>query len=326
MPISTQRALPHGIIAQLFRRGEVVPFLGAGVNMGCRPPGARWEPGRSDFLPSGFELSRYLANEAAYPYAEERELADLAKVASYFVESSDRSILREQLRTVFNRDYQPGAIHTLLAEVAAVHPLLIVTTNYDDLTERAFKAAGQPYDLVVYPTDQPDWEAGLLLWRHGEDEPERVLANNVPVDLATTNVIYKMHGTVNRQDPRYDSYVITEDDYVEFLTRMINETAVPAQFLHHFRRRSFLFLGYGLGDWNLRVVLKHLREVDLGAALGGAARGPGVVDGGELRRSWAVQFQPTALDEFLWDRRRVIIFDADINAVAEKLRETLTAP
>ena len=64
------------------------------------------------------------------------------------------------------------------------------------------------------------------------------------IDLKKTTVIYKMHGTVDRRS-KWDNYVITEDDYVDFLSRMTGQTAVPALFMKAFRDRHFLFLGYG---------------------------------------------------------------------------------
>src|SRR6185369_14085964 len=108
-------------------------------------------------------------------------------------------------------------------------------------------------------------------------------------------VIYKMHGTVDRQLKKWDSYVITEDDYVDFLSRMTGQTAVPAQFMRHFRTRHFLFLGYGLNDWNLRVVLKNLRSI----LPDDPARDPANAEHEELR-SWAIQHGPSDLEIELW--------------------------
>ena len=85
--------------------------------------------------------------------------------------------------------------------------------------------------------------------------------NKLFIDLDSTTVIYKMHGTVDRVRDDGDSYVITEDDYVDFLSRMTSHNAIPSLFMRHFRRRHFLFMGYGLGDWNVRVVLKNLKRL-----------------------------------------------------------------
>jgi hypothetical protein len=301
---------PYGEIADLLKQGEVIPLLGAGVNFGGRPPGAKYEEKDPAFLPSGAELSEVLARRTEFPSADVHDSSDLAKVASYFVETTGRRNLRSRLRQVFNRDYQPCAIHSYLAEISS--PLLIVTTNYDDLMECALRKAGRSFDLVVHPTDRKDVEASVIWWRHGADQSEVVQPNQLFIDLKTTTVVYKMHGTVDRARDEGDSYVITEDDYVDFLARMTGQNAVPAIFMRYFRMRHFLFMGYGLGDWNLRVVLKNLKS------LPGA--GPDDHDDEDLI-SWAIQYKPSELEQELWRSRQVKIYNVDINQFAKRLRE-----
>ncbi len=301
---------PYGEIAYLLKQGQVIPLLGAGVNFGVRPTGAKYEEKDPVFLPSGAELSRVLARRCAFPSDDDHDRSDLAKVASYFVETTGRRNLRSRLRQVFHRDYQPCAVHTYLAEIPS--PLLIVTTNYDDLMECALRKAGRPFDLVVHPTDRKDVEASVIWWRYGADQPEAVPPNQLFIDLDTTTVIYKMHGTVNRGRDEGDSYVITEDDYVDFLARMTGQNAVPAIFMRYFRTRHFLFVGYGLRDWNLRVVLKNLKSLP--------ATGPDGYDDEDLI-SWAIQYHPSVLEQELWRSRKVKIYDVDINQFVKRLRE-----
>jgi hypothetical protein len=311
---------PYGEIADLLMKGEVVPFLGAGVNFGSRPaPNAKWSEKDSNFLPSGVELSRFLADMSNFPAENEEEITDLAKVSSYFVETSARRRLRERLHNIFDRDFEPASIHNYLAEMGRKTPLLIVTTNYDDLTEQAFNRLGLPFDLVVHPTDRKDVEASVLWWEHKAAEPEVVPPNQLYIDLKSTTVIYKMHGTVDRMTSKWDSYVITEDDYIDFLSRMTGQTAVPAQFMRHFRTRHFLFLGYGLRDWNLRVVLKNLRTV-LPTVDETKGRAGEEEDDSEELRSWAIQYKPSELETELWNARKVKIYDVDINEFVEKMR------
>jgi hypothetical protein len=304
---------PYGEIADLLKMGQVVPFLGAGINR--RPPldGVQWKPG-VDFLPSGADLARFLAAKSNFPSEDERDRSDLAKVASYFVETSARRRLRERLHEVFDRDYEPCAIHRYLASLPVA--LLVVTTNYDDLTERAFQAANRPYDLVIHPTDRKDYAASVWWWRHDAVEPEAIPPNQLVTDLAARTVIYKMHGAVHRHGGLYDSYVITEEDYVDFLSRMTGQTAVPALFMRHFHTRHFLFLGYGLRDWNLRVVLKNL-QTELPAGAARAARD----DNEEELRSWAIQYKPSDLEVQLWNARRVKIYDVDIDEFVRRLQD-----
>jgi hypothetical protein len=87
---------------------------------------------------------------------------------------------------------------------------------------------------------------------------------------------------------------------------------VPAQFYQYSRNRSFLFLGYGLRDWNLRVVLRNLRR---------QFEGPGGANQSDENDvpSWAIQRNPSALEQCLWERRNVKIFDMDINEFVTKL-------
>src|SRR5207249_2256963 len=87
------------------------------------------------------------------------------------------------------------------------------------------------------------------------------------VDLRTTTVIYKMHGSISRdaaQAPRnfFGNFVITEEDYVAFLSRISSAPpVVPSLLRAQFERCSFLFLGYSLEDWNVRVILDSLNDV-----------------------------------------------------------------
>jgi hypothetical protein len=118
-------------------------------------------------------------------------------------------------------------------------------------------------------------------------------------------VIYKMHGAMDRRQPRRGQYVITEDDYIDFLARMTKNKAIPAIFAEPFQTRPFLFLGYGLYDWNLRVVLNRI-EKDL-------RRSRDI-------RSWAIQRNANALEKRFWQERGVEVYEQTIDAFVERLQ------
>jgi hypothetical protein len=245
-----------------------------------------------------------------------QSLDDLAKVASFYQEQGDRPALRLRLRELFLKDYQPGKVHEFLADVET--PLLIVTTNYDDLIEQAFDNKNKPYHLVVHPTDLPADEASVLWWKPREKDPEIRPPNALRIRFDdNTTIIYKMHGSIDRHTNRWDSYVITEEDYVEFLSRMTSNSAVPARLMAEFSKKRFLFLGYGLGDWNLRVILKNLQS-----AVASQRKGKDYHRGDELK-SWAIQYRPTDLEEYLWNARNVNIHDEDVDVFISKMREVM---
>lgn len=311
MPAETDElGPPYGEIWNLMAAGRIVPFLGAGASLAGRPENVPWSK-TAEFFPNARELADFLAVPAVFPAAERNERDDLARVASYCAERIGRTRLREYLRVALNRHAEPGALHHFLASVQA--PQVIVVTNYDTLLEKAFQAAGKPYDLVAYPTDLRAYANSLLWWEHGQDEPKIVQANQLDIDLQKVTVIYKMHGTMSPKNEKWDGYVITEEDYVEFLSRMTTRSAIPAIFLNHFGERSFLFLGYGLRDWNLRVVLRNLRDR--------LSYAPVADDEERLAMpSWAIDRRPPQIERFLWQRRGVQLFQLTIERFVEELR------
>jgi hypothetical protein len=307
--------------------GRLTPFLGAGANL-CGRDGEEWRADqRGRHLPSGAELSRYLADEFEYPY-ETRE--DLVRVSQYIATMDGPGPLFVKLHELFDADYPPSPLHEFLARLPrqlreagrAQSHQLIVTANYDDALERAFRAAEEPFDLVSYMTAGPH-TGKFIHWRYSEgvddavggqviEEPESYI--EIAPDKRT--VILKIHGLVDRvsENAQWDSFVITEDHYIDYLTRTNLERLVPVNILNRFRRSNFLFLGYGMRDWNVRAMLHALWR-------GQQATG--------LYRNWAVLLNPDEVDERSWRNRNVEIvevpLDEYVSALHECLRERLTA-
>jgi hypothetical protein len=272
------------------KEGALIPFLGAGASLNRDAPG-------EEHLPTGTELANFLAKTTAFP---EDEGIDLAKVAQYYYSvAAGREPLYKTLHKIFDHDYPLAQIHTFLASIDT--PLLIVTTNYDDLIERAFKEQGRPFDVVIHNSD-PTAGSRPLWFKHGTSEPDEVSANKLLIDIQKTTVVYKMHGAVDRLDPARDQYVITEDDYVDFLTRMTSSKAIPAFCNEPFQTRHFLFLGYSLRDWNLRVILNRIQ----------ASRKSG-------KKSWAIQYQPSAIERRFWQDRGIEVYDMPLNEFVQQL-------
>jgi len=185
---------PYGIILQELRSGNAIPFLGSAAS---RVGGGDGDPA---ILPSGAQLSDMLADAAKFPSTDAHDRGDLAKVSSYYVDASNRGALRRKLRNIFTgAAYQCNDLHRFLAAVA--NNLMVVTTNYDTLLEQAFLEIGKPYDLVVYPADNQEYANGVLWWPHGAQEPSKLEPNQLDIqDLGKSNVIYKIHGSVNAQN------------------------------------------------------------------------------------------------------------------------------
>jgi hypothetical protein len=170
-----------------------------------------------------------------------------------------------------------------------------VTTNYDDLLERAFTAANQPFDVVSYVAEGE--HRGKFLHRPPAGEALLIERPNEyrGLSLEQRPVILKIHGAVDRDVPERDSFVITEDHYINFLTRTDISNLIPVTLAAKLRKSHFLFLGYSLRDWNLRVILHRIwGEQKL------------------VYKSWVIQASQQELDQKLWTQRDVEILNVSL--------------
>jgi hypothetical protein len=305
LPDAHYEAVVRGMV-----RGSVVPFLGAGANMPGRPENTDWEPGCA-FLPDGAELAKYLATVFSYP--EDEESKELLRISQYVDVMTGSGPLYDELHRLLDHNYRPNSLHKFLAQFPKTvrghtdRPYqLIVTTNYDDALECAFREAGEEFDLVSYIADgehrgrfrhfRPDGKHYVI------ERPNRY--TGVPLDKRT--VILKIHGAVDRQDAELDSYVITEDHYIDYLTRTDIANLIPATIVARIRRSHFLFLGYSLRDWNLRVILHRIWGTQ---AL--------------TYKSWAIQRKCDLVEQQTWSRRGVEILDVPLEDYVAKLSHKL---
>jgi hypothetical protein len=308
-------------IGEKLAAGRMIPFLGAGANL-CDRGKEVWEQGRP-FLPSGAELATHLAERGRYPMAEQlvpptgRERAsqrgdlreprprprpdlDLLRVSQYVDAARGEDELYLYLREVFDSECLPTSLHRLLARAAKAlgdagrDQLLIVTTNYDDLIEQAFEDEGLEFDVIWYEAKQNAQARGRFVHRAPGGKPKVIARPNkytgLPIKLERPAVL-KLHGCLDRESAGDDSYVITEDSYIDYLSGGDVGALIPIALSQRMTSNSLLFLGYSLSDWNLRVVMNRIW---------GARK--------LVVKSWAIQREPTdpnlsKIEQALWDTR-----------------------
>ena len=76
----------------------------------------------------------------------------------------------------------------------------------------------------------------------------------------------------------------------------------PADLVNLMQSRTLLFLGYGLRDWNFRVLLDRLNRLRL-----------------QPLKSYAISDGTDAAERRLWEKRFVEIFNADLNEFVPRL-------
>jgi hypothetical protein len=145
----------------------------------------------------------------------------------------------------------------------------------------------------------PDGKARVI------DEP------NIEVGLTNDDrtLVLKIHGgAAAAAGSDADSYVVSEDDYIDYLAHTQLSALVPVGLAARLSRSHFLFLGYDLDDWSLRVFLRRL--------WGNERVG---------YRSWAVGGTADPLSAAYWSQCGVEAFDVPLDDYVEGLRRELQA-
>lgn len=227
---------PHDweVLLDAIENHECTPVLGAGVCAGR--------------LPSFSELALQLATETGYPLADSD---DLARVSQFVAErigpvAAKREVLKMLGLSPIGQDYRQldpppnDDPHSFLAQL----PLkLYITTNYDDFMFRAL----QQY--------RPRADRRHCRWYtppKAMDVDER-LARGLP--SVERPLVFHLYGC--NDEPL--SLVVTENDRLDFMLSIgRNLNAVPPVIQGAIAQSSLLFIGYGLGDWDFRVLHRGL--------------------------------------------------------------------
>lgn len=274
---------------ELMKKGILMPFLGAGINLANRPLDAEFTPG-GQYLPDAAELSQDIAREFDYPWGD----MNLLRVSWYAAATRGKDVLYHHLHGVFSREYPWTDVHEFFARLRKrfaakgyqIPPQLIVTTNYDQLLERAFDAEGEPYDVFSYVV-QSDSEVGKFEHIPHGGTPKIVDDPRTYNPSISHTVILKIHGAVG---PSWDrsTFVITEDDYIDYAA-LLNPDHIPAVVKVKMLHCRFLYLGYSLSDWNLRVLLR-------GISVRSRFRG---------QQTWAIMSKHEVWDRLYWKEHDV---------------------
>ena len=204
---------------QLFVRkfGEKVLNEEAGLFIGA---GVSREAGFVDWK----GLLREVAEELELDIDKEH---DLLAIAQYQVNARGGSHdINQQLMDAFTRDARSTSLHEILSRL----PIDTVwTTNYEQLLEKAYEAAGRRVEIKLSIEN-------LAQARKGRDV-----------------TLYKMHGCVTQPHQA----ILTKEDYEDYdRTRRLFTDSLKGDFIE----KTLLFLGFSFTDPNVERILAKVRE------------------------------------------------------------------
>lgn len=288
--------------------GGLVPFLGARANLGD----STGDPRENPFPPSDDALAERLAGVYHPPRGE---VKGLLRVSQFFAPKHTQQLTNALYEALTKYSSVP-TLHELLARLPGIlrdkgYPFpyqLIVTTNYDDALEATFRDRKEPFDLICYETEgEPGGRFYYQEWG-GDVEPIKKASKFEHSLLEKRTVILKIHGAVDRSHRERRSYAVTEDDYIDYLSGKPLSKVLPAQLISKLRNSQFLFLGYRLLDWNLRIFCHRALEND---------RLP--------PNSWVIESEKDPLDEEFWRGRDIDIVNVNQKEFVDKLQSRLQA-
>ncbi len=269
--------------------GRLIPVLGTGSENGSAPDAA--------------EIAARLAERFDCPPEHARTPA---RAAEYALLTQGIGPLYDELHAMFDPEHEPGPVHAFVAGLArSLHGQgrprpVVVTSAFDAMLERALSDAGEEPDVVSYVALGRSGGKFVHL-PAGGGEPAVIDLPNAYTGLALgeRTVVLKINGRADsRPDREWESFVVAEDDFVDYIAGSDIAGVVPVTLAAKLRRSHFLFLGYFLEDWSLRVFLHRVwgRE-KVGYRSWAVVPGAGRIEK-ELWRQRGIESLDVPLDEF----------------------------
>jgi DNA-binding SARP family transcriptional activator len=285
------------------RVGEIVRALMSGRLVVVLGPGPSGEDGQG------------LANRLAEAFDCPQEYrGDLTRVSQFVAITQGVGPLYDQLHELSGEHHEPGPVERFLAGLPEIdrarsveYPLL-VTTGYGDALERAFEEQGEEADVVCFMATGPNRGKFLHRAPDGSETVVTVPNSYAELSLAQRPVILKIHGGVDpRPDRGYESFVVSEDDYIGYLAQSDLASVVPVTLAAKLRRSHLLFVSYPVVEWSLRVFLQR-------------------VFGDEpiSYRSWAVLPGAQRIQHEFWRRRGVDLYDVALEDFVSEIGRRLS--
>lgn len=198
------------IIKKASEDNKLVIVVGAGVSMLSNFPS--WKEVIDRFSgPFSEQKDRYSQNE-------------YLRIPQKYYNLRGHKEYYDLLRDIFDMDLQSNKIHD---EILNLNPIHLITTNYDDLLEKAIDARGLFYDVIA-----KDEEVSQTRTKH---------------------FLIKMHGDIKHQN-----VVLKENDYLSYSSQFrLIETMVKSIIASNIT----LFIGYSLNDRNMKLILNWVKEL-----------------------------------------------------------------
>lgn len=198
------------------QNNNLVIFVGSGVSKFYAKTLNKKFPDWKDLITNLSQSLGVLGNELDY-----------LQIAQMYEDYYGRKELIQKVIDLFPKSYEPGELHELIFEVEPAH---IITTNYDDLLERALKKSIKAplYSVII------------------QDK-------NLPYSYDKSRFLVKIHG-----DLKLKNIVLTEKDYANYEK---NFPLILSFLKYIFAKYRVVFIGFSLTDPNFKKILYWIDSI-----------------------------------------------------------------
>ena len=292
-PPTNDQAQP---LLNALKEGRLIPFLGWDACRFGRLPEVGWLKGQA--LPDARELVYTLAEALG---EQGKDVVSLAQISQYTALIEGEEALYERLHQLYADHYPPTLLHRLVAELPGrlrqrnfpTDPnrrFVVFSAAFDDLLERAFTEAGQPYHLFAYRPRYKEMDGPLrperfIHWAPGAEGVEVTTPNTYTAheqDPHRHPIIVKLCG--QRVTAQPGSVMITEDHFLDYLPAQELGDLLPSTLLAQINRRSFVCLGYDVQPWHFRLLWRRMTHQKRRLA----------------GKSWAIVPHPSDMAQHFW--------------------------
>lgn len=176
--------------------------------------------------PSWNKLVRKMSDEIGYTKKNEKKkfsTEELLKIPQIYYNEYNENMYLKKVNDEFAGKYYSNEVHDLIFSLKPKH---IMTTNYDTLLEQTSVKFGRNYSVINA---------------------------DVSVSSSVSNqYLIKLHGDLNSK------FVLKEQDYLDYESNfMLIDKLVKSIFA----TTLVIFIGYGLNDYNIKLILNWVKNV-----------------------------------------------------------------
>lgn len=245
-------------VANSINSGRTVLFIGSGISSLYSG-----NPNKS----SENHLASRLADEIGYPEFN----GSLSAISEYYqlVPGFGRNNLLSSLHNSLSTEQMSLKFYDSLARIKS--PLVIVSTAYNTLLERALRTLGKPYVEIasIIVPGEGKYKIGNVMLRYFDPNKkgkqiEKVCSQENLSDLdliKNYTIIYKLRGSCGQSHLNGDigwrnSLTLSESNYFTFAESA--SKLIPDYISRQFLDREFLILGFTPEKWEDRLIARAL--------------------------------------------------------------------